>query len=191
MKECPSCGYAVDDNMAFCPVCGSKVNNANSTKKTINIAFENDLARADAYASSVLYTKSKIVFKECNAGEVNYLNLIDRYPSEPKVYIAYVNYVTKYIERVMNPNKGDETIYFKDINGLVEKCRIFLNNATKYNTDNDYEVIQEISRLQGCLESLKMNQPEIDTKNSKNKKAAIWGIVVVAIIIFCWILSQI
>jgi len=183
MKECPSCGYAVDENMAFCPVCGSKVDNVNNAKKkSMNAELENDLARAEMYASSVLYTKSNIVLKEVDAGELNFTNLIDRYPTESKVYIAYVNYMVKYIDRVMNPQKGDETIYFKDFNRLVGQCKMFLNNAAKYNTENDYEVLQEISRLQGCLESLKMNQPEIDTKNRRNKRIAIWSSVIIIVI---------
>ena len=190
MKECPSCGAAVDEKMAFCPVCGSKINNISQTKKKANTALENDLARAEAYASSILYTKSKIVLKETDAGELNFLNIIDRYPSDPKVYIAYVNYITKYIERVMNPNKGDETIYFKDLNGLIGKCKAFLNNAAKYNIENDDEIIQEISRLQGCLESLRMNQPEIDAKNRSNKRTVIWSFVIVVGCILIWILSK-
>ena len=190
MKECPSCGATVDEKMAFCPACGSKITNIIQSKKKINAALENDLALAEAYASSILYTKSKIVFKEVNAGELNFLNIIDRYPTEPKVYIAYVNYMTKYIERVMNPNKGDETMYFKDINGMIEKCRVFLNNAAKYNIDNDDDVIQEITRLQGCLESLKMNQPEIDAKNRRNKTAAIWGTIIFVGIILILILTH-
>lgn len=183
MKECPSCGATVDEKMAFCPACGSKITNITQSNKKINPALENDLALAEAYASSILYTKSKILLKETDAGELNFLNIIDRYPTEPKVYIAYVNYITKYIDRVMNPNKFDEKIYFKDINGLIEKCRVFLNNAAKYNIDNDDDVIQEITRLQGCLESLKMNQPEIDAKNKKNKQIAIWSIIIIVVLI--------
>ena len=176
MKECPSCGTIVDEEMTFCPACGSKLTNITQSKKRINAVLENDLALAEAYASSI-FTQKNIIKKQINAGELNFLNIIDRYPTEPKVYIAYVNYTTKYIERAMNWRVGDEIITFSDINGIIEKCKIFLNNASKYNTDNDDEVIQELSRLQARLESIKMNRSEIDAKNQKRNMIWVFSVV--------------
>lgn len=187
-KECPSCGNVVEAGQLYCPVCGTKINNVDQLKKSINSALENDLARAEVYASAVLYEKSTIKYEEVNQGELNFLNLIDKYPTEPKVYIAYVNYITKYIDHVFNIKSGD-AIYFNDINGLIGQCRSFLNNATKYNIENDVKILQEISRLQGVLQSLKTNQSEIIAENKKNKKIATWGSIGVIIFFILLILS--
>ena len=190
MKECPSCGYLVKDELSYCPVCGAKMGVLKPAPKR-NVFLEGDIARAEAYASTVLYTKNRINLKECNTAELTFLSIIDKYPSEPKAYVAYVNYMTKYIDRIMNPKKGDEKIYFKDLDGLIDKCIMFLDNASKYNQDeSDDSLLQEISRLQSCLESLKMKQPQINAKNKKNKNAYIITIVVFVFFFLLWLIIE-
>ena len=169
MKECPSCGSSIDDTMAFCPVCGSKVYNEKKETKNTNSSLETDLAKAELYASD-LFSRSQVFVRDTNAGETLFLNIINAYPTEPKAYIGYVNYIVRYIDRAINPKKSDEIISFCDLNGLIGRSEAFLNNATKYNVNNDYEIVQEITRLKGCLESFKMNQAELNSINAENTK---------------------
>ena len=75
-KECPSCGNVVEAGQLYCPVCGTKINNVDQLKKSINSALENDLARAEVYASAVLYEKStkEVIVVEKNSEILNQIN---------------------------------------------------------------------------------------------------------------------
>lgn len=174
--ECPSCGYILEAGQAFCPMCGTKVNIVSEAETRENKLLKDEIAKAEVYASTVLYTKSKIVISEVNTGELNFQNIIDKFPSEPEAYIAYVNYMTKYIERVMNPKGGDELTYFKDLQGIIDKCKLFLEKALNYADKIDGNQLQEISRLQSSLEAFKLDET-VEKKNQRNKKVAIWGTV--------------
>ena len=188
-KECPSCGNIVEAGQAFCPMCGSKLHMVSETEKKENKYLKDEIAKAEAYASSVLYTKSKIVFNEVNSGELNFLAIIDKFPSEPEAYIAYVNYMTKYIDRVIHPQAGDAVVYFNDLQGMIDKCKLFLEKALNYsNTEINGSLLQEISRLQGCLDSFKLDET-VEKTNQKNKNKAIWGTVGAVILFALLIIS--
>lgn len=188
-KECPSCGHMVEAGQAFCPMCGSKLNIVSEARKKENKFLKDEIAKAEAYASAVLYTKSKIVFNEVNSGELNFLNIIDKFPSEPEAYIAYVNYMTKYIDRVIHPKAGDGVVYFKDLQGLIDKCKMFLEKALNYSdTEINGNLLQEISRLQSCLETFKLDDT-VEKSNQKNRKTSIWGTVgIITLFAFCIVL---
>ena len=191
-RECPSCGAMVEEGQLFCPMCGTKMPTANIVNKNENKYLKDEIAKAEAYATAVLYSKSKIVFNEVNAAELNFLNIIEKFPSEPKAYVAYVNFATKYVDRVMNPRAGDNVIYFNDLHGLIEKSELYLHKALDYaNDDIDGTILQEISILQSKLESYKLDK-SIEKKNKKNKKATIWGGIFIGLMILgfiCWLLN--
>ena len=189
-KECPSCGNIVDDGQLFCPMCGTKIHVIKSTNQKENKFLKDEIAKAETYATVVLYTKSKIVFKEVNTAEINFLNIIEKFPSEPEAYIAYVNFITQYIDRIVNPHKGDECIFFNDLKGLIEKCKSFLDKALRYaNEDIDGNLLQEISKLQNRLDTFKLDD-SVQRKSEKNKKSnkILIGVIIVCIVIF--IISQ-
>ena len=169
MKECPSCGFLIDETAEFCPACGSKIHNEKKETKNTNIALENDLAKAELYASD-LFSRSSILASGIETGESLFLNIINTYPTESKSYIGYVNYTVRYIERTINSQEYDDLTSIYDLDALIKKCEAFLNNATKYNVNKDYEIVQEITRLKGCLESIKMNQIEFNSVNVENEK---------------------
>lgn len=94
-----------------------------------------------------------------NQGELNFIEIIDKFPSEAQSYIAYVNYMTKYIERVIHPKEGDEIIYFYDLSGMIEKCRMYLQKAIKYaNNEVDGDLLQEVSYLERKLDNFRLDK---------------------------------
>lgn len=195
-RECPSCGAMVEEGQLFCPMCGTKMPTANIVNKNENKYLKDEIAKAEAYATAVLYSKSKIVFNEVNAAELNFLNIIEKFPSEPKAYVAYVNFATKYVDRVMNPRAGDDFVYFRDMAGYIEKSKQYLSKALSYSNDDiDGSLLQEISVLQSKLESYKLDK-SIEEKNEnkikQNKKATIWGGIFIGLMILgfiCWLLN--
>ena len=191
-RECPSCGNMVEDNQMFCPMCGTKIPVTNTINKNENKYLKDEIAKAEAYATVVLYTNNRIVFKEISAAEVNFMNIIDKFPSSPESYIAYVNFTVKLIERILNRKQNDEYIYLQDLQGSINKCNMFLNKALQY-ADNDISgnTLQEISRLQSHLDSFKLDETVVK-QNEKNKKIAnrgvkaiIIGVIVVGLL--CWL----
>lgn len=195
-KECPSCGNMVEDDQVFCPMCGTRIALKTTTETKENKFLKDEIAKAEAYATTVLYAKSKIVFNEVNAAELNFLSIIDKFPSEPKAYIAYVNFATKYCERVLNSNEGDEVIYFKDLQGFIDKCKLFLSKAIIYaDKELDGAMLQEISELQSKLETFKLDKT-IEAQNQhnikKSKSAKIFGIIffIGMLLYFIYALSQ-
>ncbi|MBR5191970.1 MAG: zinc ribbon domain-containing protein [Clostridia bacterium] len=187
-KECPNCGTVISPGQQFCPACGTRIVETKKTEiKNTNKYLDEAIARADTYASTVLYTKSKIVHTEVNQGELNFIEIIDKFPSETQSYIAYVNYMTKYIERVIHPKAGDEIIYFYDLSGMIEKCRMYLQKAIKYaNNEVDGDLLQEVSNLERKLDNFRLDK-SVEQKNVENKQAAkkgtVWAIVLIVIIV--------
>ena len=188
-RECPSCGNMVEDNQMFCPMCGTKIPITNTINE--NKYLKDEIAKAEAYATAVLYTNSKIVLKEISIAEVNFLNIIDKFPSSPESYIAYVNFIVKLIERILNRKQNDDYIYLRDLQGSISKCNMFLNKALQYaNNDTSGNTLQEISRLQSHLDSFKLDETVVK-QNEKNKKIAnrgIYAIIIAAIVVglLCW-----
>ena len=128
--------------------------------------------------------KSKIVFNEVNSAELNFLNIIEKFPSEPQAYIAYVNYIIKYLDRALTPKEGDAVIFFNDLQGVIEKCKLFLEKALRYtNEDIDGNLLQEISVLQSRLETFKLDD-SFSNKNEENKKRAKKGSIIGGIVLF-------
>ena len=169
MKECPSCGAVITENVAFCPACGTKISTVTPETKNVNVALEKDLARAETFANSIL-NRSQIWERDTNACELNFINIINTYPTEPKAYLATVNYWVKLINRAMNPQNKSELICLGDSNTLVKNLDMYLDNASKNNINNDLEITQEITRLKGCIESFKMNQSQLSASNAENIK---------------------
>ena len=191
-RECPSCGNMVENNQMFCPMCGTKISVTNTINKNENKYLKDEIAKAEAYATVVLYTNNRIVFKEISAAEVNFMNIIDKFPSSPESYIAYVNFTVKLIERILNRKQNDEYIYLQDLQGSIKTCNMFLNKALQY-ADNDISgnTLQEISRLQSHLDSFKLDETVVK-QNEKNKKIANRGvkaIIIGAIVVglLCWL----
>ena len=183
-RECPSCGNMVESGQSFCPMCGSKLPLTNIISKNENKYLKDEIAKAEAYATAVLYTKSKIVFNEVNSAELNFLNIIEKFPSEPQAYIAYVNYIIKYLDRALTPKEGDAVIFFNDLQGVIEKCKLFLEKALRYtNEDIDGNLLQEISVLQSRLETFKLDD-SFSNKNEENKKRAKKGSIIGGIVLF-------
>ena len=188
-RECPSCGNMVEDNQMFCPMCGTKIPITNTINE--NKYLKDEIAKAEAYATVVLYTNNRIVFKEISAAEVNFMNIIDKFPSSPESYIAYVNFTVKLIERILNRKQNDDYIYLRDLQGSISKCNMFLNKALQYaNNDTSGNTLQEISRLQSHLDSFKLDETVVK-QNEKNKKIAnrgIYAIIIAAIVVglLCW-----
>ena len=191
-RECPSCGNMVESGQAYCPMCGSKLPLTNTISKNENKYLKDEIAKAEAYATVVLYTNNRIVFKEISAADVNFKNIIDKFPSSPESYIAYVNFTVKLIERILNRKQNDEYIYLQDLQGSINACNMFLNKALQY-ADNDISgnTLQEISRLQSHLDSFKLDEAVVK-QNEKNKKIANRGvkaIIIGAIVVglLCWL----
>lgn len=191
-RECPSCGNMVENNQMFCPMCGTKIPVTNTINKNENKYLKDEIAKAEAYATVVLYTNNRIVFKEISAAEVNFMNIIDKFPSSPESYIAYVNFTVKLIERILNRKQNDEYIYLQDLQSSINACNMFLNKALQY-ADNDISgnTLQEISRLQSHLDSFKLDETVVK-QNEKNKKIANRGvkaIIIGAIVVglLCWL----
>ena len=191
-RECPSCGNMVESGHEFCPMCGTKIPVTNTINKNENKYLKDEIAKAEAYATAVLYTNSRIVFKEISAAEDNFVNIIDKFPSSPESYMAYVNFTVKLIERILNRKQNDDYIYLQDLQGSINKCNMFLNKALQY-ADNDISgnTLQEISRLQSHLDSFKLDETVVK-QNEKNKKIAnrgvkaiIIGVIVVGLL--CWL----
>ena len=183
-RECPSCGNMVESGQAYCPMCGSKLPLTNTISKNENKYLKDEIAKAEAYATAVLYTKSKIVFNEVNSAELNFLKIIEKFPSEPQAYIAYVNYIIKYLDRALTPKEGDDVVFFNDLQGLIEKCKLFLEKALRYaNEDIDGNLLQEICVLQSRLETFKLDD-SFSNKNEENKKRAKKGSIIGGIVLF-------
>ena len=191
-RECPSCGNMVEDDQIFCPMCGTKIPVTTTINKNENNYLKDEIAKAEAYATAVLYTNSRIVFKEISAAEDNFVNIIDKFPSSPESYMAYVNFTVKLIERILNRKQNDDYIYLQDLQGSINKCNMFLNKALQY-ADNDISgnTLQEISRLQSHLDSFKLDETVVK-QNEKNKKIANRGVKAIIIAAFvvgllCWV----
>lgn len=191
-RECPSCGNMVESGHEFCPMCGTKIPVTNTINKNENKYLKDEIAKAEAYATAVLYTNSRIVFKEISAAEDNFVNIIDKFPSSPESYMAYVNFTVKLIERILNRKQNDDYIYLQDLQGSINKCNMFLNKALQY-ADNDISgnTLQEISRLQSHLDSFKLDETVVK-QNEKNKKIANRGVKAIIIAAFvvgllCWV----
>ena len=173
-------------------MCGTKIPVTNTINKNENKYLKDEIAKAEAYATAVLYTNSRIVFKEISAAEDNFVNIIDKFPSSPESYMAYVNFTVKLIERILNRKQNDDYIYLQDLQGSINKCNMFLNKALQY-ADNDISgnTLQEISRLQSHLDSFKLDETVVK-QNEKNKKIANRGvkaIIIGAIVVglLCWV----
>lgn len=174
MKECPSCGAVITENVAFCPACGTKINTVTPETNISNTVFENVLARVETKAKSVL-NQSRIMKPHIDDCELEFSIITNAYPTEPKVYLAHVNFWVEMINRAISPQsqypeqkRGDYCI--NDFPGLIRQLDTYLDNATKYNKNNDSEITQEIMRLKGYVESIKMNPSQLEKFTVQNEK---------------------
>lgn len=199
-KECPSCGKIIEEGQLFCPACGTKIAVAPATKKRpVNTAFESELINIDGIAEVCLSKKlgagigGSIAYEKLNKCEEYYLDLIRRYPTEPKAYLGYVNFmVDRAIKLSQITNIFARTQYFiGDIKLQVSRCRNYLTKAKEYADESDLEkILQMESLVSSKLEAL-ANDSSIAQNQEKNKKAVkisiAFTVILFVILIIIWL----
>lgn len=176
-RECPSCGNIVDNGQDFCSMCGTLVavpNKKNDIK--INIELESALISVNAQAEEMLAKNitgknGKAVNSELLTMANNYMGIVERFPNESKAYMAYVDFIIKYILKINDvKNIFSATKYFNsmgDFNVIITRCKNYLSKAKEYANDEELEIILQLeSGLSSKLELV----DAIKLKQSKRKK---------------------
>lgn len=198
-RECPSCGNMVEIGQAFCPMCGTKIENINKSKdKIINKEFESILYTVNAHAEIALAKNlgagliGQKNYENLKELENAYMEIIQKFPTEPKAYLAYVNYMIKFILKINSlKNVFATTQYFiGDIDLIVTRCKNYLSKAKEVADENDLEEILQLeSLLSSQIESI-ANDDTIKQKQEKNKKIVKWCLIGTGIIIVIAILVE-
>lgn len=169
-RECPSCGNMVEENQAFCPMCGTKMIQETNHKKSVNEEFERNLLNINnsAEMAFIKFKNSKDV-KSFNGIEAAYLNLLNAFPLESRAYSAYVEYLLKYFETI-NQLPAKSGIYVsKEI--VVNRCKTYLDKAKEFADEFELEKILQLdSILTQKIETIK-NDPQIEMREAQAKKA--------------------
>lgn len=202
-QECPSCGNMVGDGQLFCPMCGTKIERtAQTVKSQINRELESLLFTVNSNAEVALS-------KNLGAGLVGqnnynnliklenaYLEIIQRFPTESKAYIAYVDYMIKYILKINSLTSvfAATTYFIGDLNVIVPRCRNYLQKAKEFADEADLEQILQLdSQLSSKIESISRDTT-IQTKQEKNKNIAKWCYIgtgiLFAVLFFVWIIAE-
>lgn len=190
MKECPSCGAVITENVAFCPACGTKIEGVNKvTPKNVNKELESLLFTINSNAEVALSKNlgpgliGGANYENLNKLENAYLEIIQKFPTEPKAYIAYVDYKIKYTLKINSlTNIFATTQYFVgDIDLIITRCKNYLLKAKEYATESDLETILQLeTRLSSKVEAIS-NDDTIKQKQEKNKKIAKWCLIATGI----------
>ena len=185
-RECPSCGNMVEDGQIFCPMCGTRMTYANQpTNKKVNKELEALLYTVNSNAEVALSQNlgaGLIGQKNYNnllKLESAYMEIIQNFPTESKAYIAYVDYMIKYVLKINSlTNVFATTQYFiGDLDTIIKRCKDYLYKAKEFADDNELESILQLeSVLSSKIESI-ANDKTITQKQEKNKKITKW----------CWI----
>ena len=185
-RECPSCGNMVESGQEFCPMCGNKMNDTVKSKhKTVNQELEALLYTVNSNAEVALSQNlgaGLIGQKNYNnllKLESAYMEIIQNFSTESKAYIAYVDYMIKYVLKINSlTNVFATTQYFiGDLDTIIKRCKDYLYKAKEFAADNELESILQLeSVLSSKIESI-ANDGEITQKQEKNKKITKW----------CWI----
>lgn len=181
-RECPSCGNMVESGQAFCPMCGTRMTYANQpTNKKVNKELESLLFTVNSNAEVAL--EKSIFWSITNYNnlfdiENAYLEIIQKFPTEAKAYLAYVNYAIKLILKLHSlPATSNYCLQEKQYNIFMKRCKDYLYKAKEFADDNELaSILQLESVLSSKMESI-ANDGEITQKQEKNKKITKW----------CWI----
>ena len=203
-KECPSCGNIVENGQLFCPMCGTKLISGNSKqKKQPNQELESLLFTANANAEVALAKKlgagliGSNHFEDLKKLEEVYLEIIQRFPTEAKPYIAYTDYMIKFILKINSlTNIFATTQYFiGDLDLTTRRCKDYLQKAKQFADDDELEQILQLdSTLSSDIEAI-ANDKSIKSKQKKNQAIAKWCMIGVGILfgvlIIIWIIAEI
>ncbi len=178
-RECPSCGNMVEDGQIFCPMCGTRMTYTNqSTNKNVNKELESLLFTVNSNAEVAL--EKSIFWSITNYNnlftlESAYLEIIQKYPTEAKAYLAYVNYAIKLILKLHSlPATSNYCLQEKQYNVFMNRCKDYLSKAKEFADDNELESILQLeSILSSKIESI-ANDKTITQKQEKNKKITKW-----------------
>lgn len=202
-RECPSCGNIVEIGQAFCPMCGTKIETTNKPKdKKINKELESLLFTVNSNAEIVLSKNlgasligQKNYADSCKL-ESAYMEIIQNFPTESKAYIAYVDYMIKFIVKINSiTNVFASTQYFiGDIDTIINRCRDYLMKAKEFADDSELEQILQLeSLLSSEIESIARDDT-IKEKQEKNKKIAkgcyIFLGVLFGTLILLWLIAE-
>lgn len=185
-RECPSCGNSVESGQAFCPMCGTKMNDVGKPRhKAVNQELESLLFTANSNAEVALASKlgaglgGQKNYQRLLEMENIYLEIISKFPVEPIVYTSYVDYMIKFVLKINSlTNVFATTQYFiGDLNAIITRCKNYLLKAKEFADDSELETILQLeSVLSSKIESIAKDDT-IKLKEEKNKKIAKW----------CWI----
>ena len=178
-RECPSCGNMVEDGQIFCPMCGTRMTYTNqSTNKNVNKELESLLFTVNSNAEVALEKSifwSITNYNDLFTLESAYLEIIQKYPTEAKAYLAYVNYAIKLILKLHSlPATSNYCLQEKQYNVFMNRCKDYLSKAKEFADDNELESILQLeSILSSKIESI-ANDKTITQKQEKNKKITKW-----------------
>lgn len=181
-KECPNCGIMLNEDQAFCPACGTQIKVKSIKEKQYNKELESLLFTVDSNAETYLAKNigsgigGSMVYGKLKELEGAYLEIIRKFPTEPKVYMSYVDYMIKYVIKITSlTNVFVRTQYFiTDMNmkNIVSRCRNYLNKAKQFASDDEIaQILQLDSQLTQKLESINLNT-NIKKQQEKNQKSA-------------------
>ena len=159
-RECPSCGNMVEDGQIFCPMCGTRMTYANQpTNKKVNKELESLLFTVNSNAEVAL--EKSIFWSITNYNslfdiESAYLEIIQKFPTEAKAYLAYVNYAIKLILKLHSlPATSNYCLQEKQYNVFMNRCKDYLSKAKEFADDNELESILQLeSILSSKIESI-------------------------------------
>ena len=179
-KECPNCGNMLNEGQAFCPACGTQIEVKAIKEKQYNKELESLLFTVDSKAEANLAKNigpgigGSIVHGELVKLEEAYLEIIQKFPTEPKAYISYVDYMIKFVVKITSiTNVFTRTQYYiSDMKLIVDRCRNYLNKAKQFASDDEIaKILQLDSELTQKLESINLNT-NIKKQQEKNQKSA-------------------
>ena len=75
MKQCPSCGNAVDENSKFCPVCGSRMQN-DSGNSSFRMMLEDFISKFNNTANTTADYASDDISRNRHMAILDYLGLL-------------------------------------------------------------------------------------------------------------------
>ena len=159
-RECPSCGNMVESGHEFCPMCGTRMTYANQpTNKKANKELESLLFTVNCNAEVAL--EKSIFWSITNYNnlfdiENAYLEIIQKFPTEAKAYLAYVNYAIKLVLKLHSlPATSNYCLQEKQYNIFMKRCKDYLYKAKEFADDNELESILQLeSILSSKIESI-------------------------------------
>ncbi len=200
-NECPSCGYVFEYGQLFCPACGRQRKIENEKKK--NGALEQELLRVDNFAEVCLSKKlgagisGSVNYENLHKCEGAYVEIVEKYPLESKPYIAYVDYMIKYVVKINSLTSVFATTqyFIGDLDGIIERCRKYLAKAREMADESEFEKISHLDNLLTEKLDTINKDDSIKIKQRKNEKIANWcwigtGILFGALFL-CWVIADI